>query len=62
MTPIIYKLAAAVLPAALAWGMLGWYAWRAETRRQNRVDAWSGRRRRLSDTPEMVYARTWEPR
>jgi hypothetical protein len=58
--PAAYKVAVAAL--VLAWGMLGWYAWRTETRRQNRVEAWGNRRMRLSDTPEMVYARTWEPR
>jgi hypothetical protein len=62
MTDAICKLAAAALPAVLAWGALGWYAWRVETRRINRLGAVleAGRKPRLSETPYMVHVATWD--
>ncbi len=57
------ELAAAALPAVLAWGALGWYAWRVEVRRINRLGAVleAGRKPRLSETPEIVHAMNWRP-
>jgi hypothetical protein len=60
---MIYKIAATLLPVVFAWGALGWYAWRLETRRNNRVQAATDirRGRKLSETPHMVHAINWRP-
>jgi hypothetical protein len=60
---MIVKIAAALLPVALAWGALGWYAWRLETRRGNRLGAVEDLQRGvpLSETPYIQRLMAWEP-
>lgn len=58
-----YKIAAALLPVALAWGALGWCLWRAESRRWNRLETVRELQRapRLSERPDVRAAMEWRP-
>jgi hypothetical protein len=56
-------IAAALFPVALAWGALGWYLWRQETRRTNRVQAVRDMRKGipLSERADVRAAMEWQP-
>jgi uncharacterized protein HemX len=60
---VILKLAAAALPVALAWGALGWYLWRQEMRRLNRVEAVRDMRKGipLSERADVRAAMEFQP-